>query len=187
MKQIDKTKKGIIFCCWEPEDQEIFRQAVESGLTPVYCLETNLWIPYNVSLLQDFTPDSRFRHYAWWIKEWDEPSGEQLVGKLCKLWNHDYDNDTIAVVRGYNSDKAFPYFAAGRYWKFARALTLKEAEQYILGQSNSKKLIRLKDIPKTQKEPRCISEVRETIQQERESTIYDPISIEAQKEAERFS
>ena len=87
MQKIDKSRKGVVFGCWRPEEQEMFRKAVDNELTPVRLANSHLWlteIDKNI-LNENDIPVQHFQHYAWWIKKWDEPEGKELVGRLCRL------------------------------------------------------------------------------------------------------
>ncbi len=112
---IDKNRKGVVFGMTTPEERKILYN----------CKTLIMYTPVE-GWVEILTPQPMHNSNAYWCPEWDKPIGEELVGKLCMVY--DKDEGSIFVVTEHCSSQ---YYANGHWWDNARIATKKEAMKLI--------------------------------------------------------
>ena len=59
------------------------------------------------------------------------PTGEELVGKLCYVWDNDGKNKYIGIVDGWEEQDTYPYKTCDTSFKHARALTKYDLQEFM--------------------------------------------------------
>ena len=120
MDRIDKSRKGVVWEYWTEEERAACQRAVARGGCLLYLgLSTGKW--YEISIL---LPPETFTGRCYWIREWDEPTGEELVGYLCAFANTKNwlaETQLYRTLQYYLPDEEYPYIPkSGGHYKFCR-------------------------------------------------------------------
>ena len=110
MDKINKNRKGMIFEMMTEEEQECLKKQDN-----IIFYISNQWSAVS-------TPNWD-TSLAYWCSDWDKPTGEKLVGKLC----YTEVDGLFGVCIEYGKDKHFQYLIGGEYCREARLATRAEA------------------------------------------------------------
>ena len=91
---MNKNRKGIVFGMMKLEEQRELKRAVEDGLQCIY---------YHYARgFEDISDPSFSKDIAYWIREWDNPTGKELIGKWCIVWSSLEDDYMVAKIYDYS-------------------------------------------------------------------------------------
>ena len=155
MEKIDKSRKWVVYSGWTDDEKLIFQEAINKGLTPIIwdwedersvavsrwrkCPREKISCWQRCEKIKDKGIDST---KAYWIAEWDEPTGEELVGKWCLVSDipvppDDLDSYPICKVIGYDPTLSHPYQTAREWFKYA--VLLRKDKMEVLFRENEDK------------------------------------------------
>jgi hypothetical protein len=105
MNRIDRNRKGMVFSEMTEEEQACLKSAKAAG-------KTIISVRYPTGWECIINPDW-YNNIAYWVKEWDEPEGEELVGLLCHLDDTEEELDIIAFVTEYDPKSVYSKYLYG--------------------------------------------------------------------------
>lgn len=122
MNKIDKSRKGVVFGMMTPKERKCLKKA--ENVIDYFNGEWNKVLKEELKFNEDI---------AYWCPDWDNPTGEELIGKLCRVWDEDEDKYDFFIVTTYSIkfDGVVYYSAGNDYWKHARLATEAEALKLI--------------------------------------------------------
>ena len=110
MERLPKERKGVVWGMMTEDERECF--ALFPGTLMEY-FPNHGWV--------ESRSNDPVDHAAYWMKEWDEPTEKELVGKCCVLWNADSEEFVVGKVLDYDDDMDF--YCAGGWYDHARPAT----------------------------------------------------------------
>ena len=90
MDRIDKSRKGVVYGMMTSEEQDCLKRQKN-----IITYDNEAWHPeYDHGF---------YSNMAYWCPDWDELTGEELVGKICVAWDIEGKNRIIGKVWEYTS------------------------------------------------------------------------------------
>jgi len=118
-KEEMKRYRGMVWGCMPQEVREFIDKANISG-----CLiySTN---PENPFVEQEVFP--RVATLSYWHKDLDRRTGEELVGRWCRVWNYEFNPKSIksVIVKEFSKSKtqSHKYIGSEFTWEHAEEIT----------------------------------------------------------------
>ena len=118
MNRIDKNRKGVVFGLMTDEE----RQCIANQKNIIFFCAENEWLVKDEYMYEHRQYNTSV---AYWCPDWDEPTGEELVGKLC--WVCDFGNIPIRVLRIIINYTDGVYDSEGTSWATAKLASKEDA------------------------------------------------------------
>jgi hypothetical protein len=78
-----------------------------------------------------FTASSDFDYALCIIVRKTQPTGKDLVGALCYVWDEEENNEQVDVIVGYRDGDTYPYDTECNEYRNAKPLTPAEVQVYL--------------------------------------------------------